>query len=370
VVMALSFTLLLPAANVVPWAIVSKRMRFDQMAKAQVFGSLIGSATAMSCAWYGLGVWSLVTQPLVGSLMTTVLSFVYCRWRPTYDFSLDAIRTLVAFSANVLGSSVLNYVIRNTDSLLIGKLLGSGPLGYYAMAYQLMLYPLGQVSGVIVRVLFPTLSQLQGDMERFRRAYLKAVSAIALITFPMMTGLYAVSEDFVEVIFGAKWLPMLPVLNILCWVGMIQSIGTTVGTIYLAVARVRLMFLLTLGSMPVFVAAFLAGVKWGIVGVAAAYALVSILFFYVSLAVAFSVCGLAFARFHQAIARVLLSSLIMLTAVLIVRWLAQIAGVPQWERLVISILAGVIAYCGASLAVNRVQIQETYRLVRSAFVNR
>ena len=64
----------------------------------------------------------------------------------------------MVFSANVLGSDVLTYGTRNADSLLIGRYLGSASLGYYSLAYQLMLYPLSQVSSVIVRVLFPTLS--------------------------------------------------------------------------------------------------------------------------------------------------------------------------------------------------------------------
>ncbi len=175
-VVAASLTLVLSAAMVVPRSLLYKDMRFAELAKAQFLGSVGGAIVAVGLAWAGFGVWSLVIQPLAGTAITLAVSWGYARLLPKLEFSWSGIRGLVRFSVGVLGTDLLNYANRNTDSLLIGRTLGAGPLGFYSMSYQIMLYPLQQVSSVIVKVLFPTLSQLQDELPRFREAYLKCVA--------------------------------------------------------------------------------------------------------------------------------------------------------------------------------------------------
>ena len=180
----------------------------------------------------------------------------------------------------------------------------------------------------------------------------------ALVTFPMMMGLFAVAQDFVTVVFGEKWLPMLPVLKILCWVGMLQSIGTTVGTIYLATGQVNVAFKFLLVAAPVLVLAFIVGLPWGIVGVATAYAAASFGLFYVSLTIAFRIAGIRLRDFHAAIARPLLASVVMLVVVTVSAWILQ-----QWGT---EIGIGVLAYAGATLLLNKRQLRELLAITRAA----
>jgi PST family polysaccharide transporter len=368
VVTALALSLLVSGSGVVSSALLSRNMQFDKLAKAQVIGTVVGATAAVYCAWIGLGVWSLVVQQLAGFSAVTALVMLYARWLPRLEYSWCAIRKMVSFGARVFGSGVLNFAQRNSDSMLIGKFLGSGPLGYYSLAYQLMLYPLGQVSSVIVRVLFPTLSRLQGDMERFRSAYLKAVSAIALVTFPMMAGLFAVSDDFVLVVFGEKWMPMLPVLKILCWLGMVQSIATTVGIIYLSLGRVQLLLRVSLIITPIFIAAFVAGLSWGIEGVATAYSLTSIGFTYISLGIGFRLAGIRFSEFHSAMRGPMIAALVMLGLVMTLSHL--LVAMPPIGRLVLCVLVGALVYLGASIVVNRTQLKELLALTRASVSSR
>jgi O-antigen/teichoic acid export membrane protein len=356
--------LVLSAAMVVPRSSLYRDMRFAEIAQAQFFGSLLGALAAIACAWSGFGVWSLLIQPLAGTTVTLLLSMYFSRWMPRLEFSWPGIRGLIRFSAGVLGSDLLSYANRNTDSLIIGRGLGGVQLGYYSMAYQLMLYPLQQVSGVIVRVLFPTLSQLQGDMARFRDAYLKSISSIALVTFPMMIGLFAVADDFVQVVLGVKWLPMLSVLRILVWVGMIQSVATTVGTLYLSTGNVRQMFYMSLASTPILLAGIGIGLNWGIEGVAAGYAIATFSLFYVSLTVAFRLAGLRIADFHRAVARPLAASLCMLVAIVMLQ--GALIGLESTVRLGLLIAFGIVVYGAASLVINRTQVRDIMRLARGA----
>ncbi len=363
VLAVLSFTLLLSGMNVVPRATLHKAMRFDLSIKAQMAGSATGTAVAILMAYSGAGVWSLVAQPLCGSTVTLVLTIFYARWKPLWIFSWASIRELARFSADVLGSSLANYAATNGDKLLVGKFIGSSALGLYSLAYQLMLYPMTHVASVIVKVLFPTLSAMQEDLPRFRKAFLKSTAAVAVFTFPVMTGLLIVSEDFVNVVFGEKWLEMVPVLQILCLVGMVKSVATTAGTIYLSMARTRALLNFSLVMMVLSLAAYVIGLPWGIIGVALGFAAVSFLMLYVYLGIAFRAIHLSFSEFHAALARPLAASIMMAGIVWMVRaWFLAQTDATALMRLIWCVIFGFVLYAAVSLVVNRTQLTQLIRI--------
>ncbi len=367
IIVTLSLTLLLSGVVVVPRAILQKEMRFDLAMKAQMIGSLAGSAAAVGLALNNFGVWSLVAQPLCGSGVSFVLSMTYSKWRPDLVFSWSAIRHLVRFSAHVLGTGLLAQASRNVDKLLVGKFLGGAQLGFYSMAYQLMLYPLTHVASVIVKVLFPTFSRLQNELPRLRGAYLKSAAAVGMITFPMMIGLYLVSQDFVLVLFGKKWLPMLPVLQILCWIGMMQSIGTTLGTLYLSTGNTRTLLRFSMISVPITLLAFIVGLRWGIVGVATAYAVVSPVMTCLYMVKGFRLVGLSFGEFFSVMAPPMLAALLMGAVVWLSRFgLEALFPGHALPRFLAAVAIGIAAYVAASLTVNRRQINDLRKILTAS----
>jgi PST family polysaccharide transporter len=183
--------------------------------------------------------------------------------------------------------------VRNLDNLLIGRLLGPVALGYYSQAYQLMLYPVHNITAVAGRMMFPTLASVQGDSARLRRGYLAAVSGIAAITFPLMLGAAVVAPDLYAVLFGPRWERSIYLFQVLCGLGMLQSIGATVGWIYMASGRTDLMLKWNLITLILVLPAFLLGLRWdALEGLTLGYALTSGLLFVPSLAAACSVLHL------------------------------------------------------------------------------
>ena len=363
----LSLTLLMSSVMVVPRAILYKSLDLKGVVKSQVIGSIVGSAAAVSLAWIGWGVWSLILQPVIGSAVTVFLTFLYSGWRPKFIYSWPSVKDLAYFSMPVLGSDLVNYANRNSDSLIIGKVLGSQLLGYYSLAYQIMLYPMTQVSSVVVRILFPTLSKVQEDPDRFSSAYLKSVAAIALVTFPMMTGLFVLAEDFVLAVFGEKWLPMTDVLRILSWVGLLQSINVTAGTIYLSTGKPKFSFYVAALSAPVLIGAFLIGVHWGLVGVSLAYAIACLVVTGANLSWALHVAAIPLSSLFDALVRPFAASLAMMALV----WACNeyLYGWPVFQplaRLIVCVLLGVVVYLLMSALVNRRQLREILAIGRAA----
>lgn len=278
--MVMSLNFILTSFTIIQQTIFTKEMDFKPLTIRDIASVVVAGIVGIFMANHGFGAWSLVGQLLTFSFVNGILLWTMSSWRPKFMFSKDAIKDIFHFSAHMTGFNIVNYFARNVDQLLIGKFLGSQALGYYALAYKIMLYPVQNISGIIGRVMFPAFSRIQHDLEKVRSAYLKMVKAISLITFPLMAGLFVLAPEFVHIVFGAKWEPIILVLKILCICGAVQSIGTTVGNIILSQGRSELQ--LRLGVISIFFVflAVLLGMRWGVAGVAAFYTYEQILWFF------------------------------------------------------------------------------------------
>lgn len=239
-VIALDFVL--APLGIVQSAILSREMNFRALALAEVCSVSVSGVLALVLAITGFGVWALIVKVLAATVTTVIVVWTQSQWRPRWLLDRAAIKDLSGFSYNLVGFTTINYWARKSDDLLIGRVLGSAPLGLYTRAYSTMMMPLTEITGVLSRVMFPTLSKLQDDKQQFKRTYLKSISMIGLVSLPIMLLLAVVARSFVVAVFGRQWLGAVTTLEILCVVGAFQSIGTTVGWIYQARGRTDWMF--------------------------------------------------------------------------------------------------------------------------------
>lgn len=235
--MLISINFLIGSLNIVHRALLNRSMDFRRLAIIETTTIVIAGTFAIILALIGFGVWSLVWQMIISTLVGVIMMWQVSSWRPKFCFDKNAVKELFGFSGNLLGFSVFNYWVRNSDDLLIGKFIGSSGLGVYSRAYSIMLIPLNQVSATIGKVMFPAFSRIQDDKVRVKQIYLRAIAIIALLAFPMMMGLFVVADSFVLAILGYHWKDVIPVLRIFAVLGMVQSIATTVGWIYTSQGR-------------------------------------------------------------------------------------------------------------------------------------
>jgi PST family polysaccharide transporter len=158
---------------------------------------------------------------------------------------------------------------------LIGRVLGAKALGAYGLAYNVMLMPLGWLASSIVEVLFPAFARLQDDRELVGSMWLRINRMVAAVTVPGMLGLMVVAPELVRVVFGERWLAATPVVQILAWVGLLQSLQSLNSSILMARDRTRTLLWYAFVALAASVLGFVGGLKWGIVGVAAGYAVTS-----------------------------------------------------------------------------------------------
>lgn len=268
-VVALSFPIM--ALGAVQGAMVQKAMRFRAATVVHLVATLTAGLLALAAAWAGWQVWALVVQSLATAALGAAGLWCICDWRPDWTFARRDLVRIWDFSLNLMGFQLVNYFARKADSFLIGRFLGVGALGFYTLAYTLMLYPIANFISVAQGVMMPALAQVQSEPARGAGAYIRACGYLAFLILPTMVGLALVAPEAVLLVYGPRWAETGQVLQILAWVGTFQPFVSLIGALFVARGLTRLFFWWGLGASAVTVLGFVVGLKWGIIGVASAY---------------------------------------------------------------------------------------------------
>lgn len=364
----LSISFWLTSCGIVPNAILQREMRFKSIAFADLGAGVAAYLVALGFAYSGFGVWSLVFANLANSFTATVLYWLACPWRPRREFDDGEVKSVVGFSLHLSGFGAVNYFARNADNITVGKVLGQTQLGNYQMAYNLMLQPIQNISSVMAQVTLPAFAKIQRDDSRFSQAYTRSCMLIGLITFPVMAGLGVVADPLIRAVLGAKWIGAIPIFQILAPVGLVQSVQTTVGQIYVAKGRTDWMFRFGLITSFFYVAAFLIGVRFGTVGVAAAYGIVHLgLLTLPSFIIPFKLIGLKLRRFASALLPQLLITAGMVAVCLLALQGLDKGGISnQWLRLISTSTIGAAFYIGTLVLVRPPVIQVVEDVARQS----
>lgn len=295
----LSFNFFIASFTIVQQSRLTRDMDFYALMIRDIVAVFFAGAVAIFLAFKGWGVWSLVMQMLVSTLISNLLLWGSSSWRPGFIFSIPALRDFFGFSASLTGFQVINYFARNLDQLLIGKFLGSEVLGYYSLAYKLMMLPLQNISWVFSKVMFPALSKVQDEYERLQRTYIRMLRSISILTFPLMTLLFILAPQLIRVIYGDKWSAVTDLVRVLCFCGMFQSLGTMSGLIYQSVGKTNLQLKMGILNTTIVFITLLFCIQYGVYAVTVGYTAVSIIWVHFSMGVVSRVIRLNYWYFYK-----------------------------------------------------------------------
>lgn len=352
--------------------LLQKELKFNGLAKIEITHSLVHSVTAIGAALLGYGVYSLIYGQLAAtSVRVALLCGIGWRyWRPSIHFSKQDLKGYVSFGLYQMGERSINYLNSNLDYLLIGAMLGAKELGYYTLAYNLVIRPSSMINPVITKVAFPVFSRIQHETEKLRRGYLKVLQLLSIVNFPMMTGLAVVASVAVPVIFGDQWLPSVILIKILAIFGLIRSTVNPIGALLLAKGRADLGFKWNLSITVIIVPVIYIGAKFGgAVGVATALTILTTVSFTLHYPILIcTMIGPCLRDFAKSMWPALWMSMVMAMAVVLV---SKILGAaPNSIIFAVQVMLGAIFYVWLVLQWQRPIVNEIRPLFRSSTSDR
>jgi O-antigen/teichoic acid export membrane protein len=342
--MGLSASFMISALGATQQSLMLRDMQYRRLELISVAGVLAGAPAAVALAAAGTGAWAIIGQQLVGTVLTSVLLWRASNWRPELRFSRASLRDLWSFSGFLVGHRLLYYTQQNADNFIIGRFVGAGALGAYAIAYNVMLAPASKIGGPLQRVLAPAFSRMQDEPERIADAWARVTRMIAALAVPALAGLMVIAPDFVDVLLGHKWHQAAPILQVLAWVGILQALQSVSVDILMARDRTSLMFRFSCCLVTAHLAAFIVGVHWGVMGVAVGYAISSTFVDPALLVITSRVVGISPFVVLRAISGVFQAAAGMVVVLLFARPALVDGGVPVGARLALLVLIGAAVY--------------------------
>jgi PST family polysaccharide transporter len=348
-------------------SMLRKEMQFKELFNINIISTISYGIITVILAVNGFGVKSLVLGYISKNIVTTILIILFNRWFPIFRFDFKEIKDLLNFGVYVFGSSILNYFNRNLDYLLIGRFLGAEALGYYTLAYKMMLIPVQKIGGVINNTFLPAFSQIKHNQKSIKKYYLKVLQLISLLTFPMMGGLFIVAPEFILSVYGENWIPVIILIQILSITGALQSLGTTVGTVQLSQGRSDISFKWNLFAVSNFAIVMIIGMNWGIIGVAVGVAIFSFYTFWISFYITGSLINMSLLDLVKYIKKSVLYTLFMMIIVYLTKTYLVAPNIEQMPiQLAINVITGVIAYTVIFLIIDGKEYFEQIKRLKNA----
>ena len=330
-------------------ALLNRDLNFKSLELRQMGGIIAGAVVGITLAAQGAGAWAIIGQQLATMTVSTICLWWFSGWRPSLSYSIPSLKQLGGFSANVFGTRLLFYVNRNLDNLLVGRFIGPAALGAYSLAYSVMLVPFNQIASPIQEVLYPAFSRMQEEPKRMARVWIDVNRLVGAISLPALVGLMIVCPDFVVTILGDKWSSAIVVIQILCWVGLLQSLQRLNSSILQARDRTRDLLVYSVIIVIGSIGAFAGGLPWGIVGVATAYAAMSTVVEPYYMWLTARTLEVSFFALPRALAGVVQATVGMALVVVPLRVELVDLGVPAPVRLVLVVVCGALVYAPLAL---------------------
>ena len=267
VLSALLVTASLSAQHV---ALLNRELRFAAIATIDISAASLAAASGIIAAKLGAGFWSLVAMQVANALTWLVLSWSFSRWRPSRPRRQPGLWPLLRFGADVTGSNLVHTLSFSMDSVLIGVSAGQTALGFYDRAMRLVVMPITQLVTPFGRVAVPVLARLRDDPERFRAAYARLLQVALALTTPSVVFAIVLAHPLITTLLGDRWAPSAPILSWMAVGVLTGPVSASTGWLFVLLDRTREQFYYTSINSAIMVAAYVAGLPWGPIGVATA----------------------------------------------------------------------------------------------------
>ena len=211
-----ALTLILNSIIVVPTAIIKVNLNFKSIALANITATPVSGIIGIVIAYMGGGVWALIAQLLSRSLIQVVILTVLCHWLPSIYISKQSFNKLYRYGINLFGAGCFTRIIDESTQFFIGKALSPFNLGIYTRGNQFASLPGTALGSVINSVIFPSLSSLKNEANKFNNVYHKAIVTQAVVTIPLFLFLAMCSEPLVRILITEKWMAVVPIMQLLC----------------------------------------------------------------------------------------------------------------------------------------------------------
>ncbi|MGM7448763.1 lipopolysaccharide biosynthesis protein [Idiomarina sp. ST20R2A10] len=314
------------------------KVDFKTQTLASFISVVLSSICAIALTAKDYGYWAYVSLLLLNSIFLTLTLWFFVRWHPKFIFNKSSFKKIFSFGSNLMLAGFISTLSNNLYIVIVGRYFNSSSVGYFNQANNLTNFLHTLVSSTVQNVTYPLLTSLKEEQERLLQFYRQLISFTAYVSLPVFLGFSVISDTFVLLFLGEAWLPVSPILQILCFAKAVLPITALNMNIINAIGRSDLFLKVDIIKFPLTLAGLFIGVNFGLKGVAMAVLIVSIISYFINSYFPGKVIGIGAVQQFKLIQKYLYSSLAMVVIVSFIKIDAL------WLDLIFSIVSGACVY--------------------------
>jgi PST family polysaccharide transporter len=316
-IQVLSVMFIVTAFHIVPIANLLRDMRFRELVVAELIKRLSSAFFTLTLALTGFGYWSLVLGHLITGVIIAVWLCVKARWLPSIIYIHNRMKTLFDFGLWNLLNAQLTFYADNIDKVLMAKFHGLLLLGFYDKSQSVARFPISSLMMNINAVMFSSFSKDQDEKSRVEKNFLKSLTLVSVIGFPVYTGLMIVAPYFVYGLLGAKWSPMISSFQIILGGCLLRTIYGLSSELNIGIGNYRRNVLRLFVSAVILTAACFFLLKYGLIGISCSFLIYSFVVTLLGLSLAKKGIGISWIHIVRSVLPGFRSSLIMSSVVIL-----------------------------------------------------
>lgn len=268
IIRVLALKLPLSAFNAIQQAYVSKKMLFKKIFISTTVSSIISGLVGIIIAYLGFGVWALVVQYILNTIIISIALFVQLDWHPQLKFSWSSGKPLLDYGWKIVATSFMGNFFNQLRTLLLGKMYTSAELAFYNRGQKFPDLVSQNIDGTISTVLFPAISEFNDDLQKVKKMIRRSLRVSTFIIMPIMFGMAATSKPIILMLLTDKWIDSVPYMQYLCIAGAFGTISNTNMQAISAIGRSDVLLKLELIKKPLYLILLLIGLKISVLAVA------------------------------------------------------------------------------------------------------
>lgn len=268
IVRVLALKLPLSAFNAIQQAYVSKKMLFKKIFISTTVSSIISGIVGIIVAYLGYGIWALVVQYILNTIIISIALFVQLDWHPQLKFSWASGKPLLSYGWKIIATSFIGTFFNQLRTLLLGKMYTPAELAFYNRGQKFPELVSQNIDGTISTVLFPAISEFNDDLSKVKSMIRRSLRISTFIIMPIMFGMAATSKPIILILLTDKWISSVPYMQYLCIAGAFGTISNTNMQAISAIGRSDVLLKLELVKKPLYLILLLIGLRISVLAVA------------------------------------------------------------------------------------------------------
>ena len=325
--------------TVVPLAVENKNLRYDRQAKGNIIALTASGAISVIIALNGGGVWALVWQILVRSLVYGIYLMYFSEWKPSFSISINRLIRFSTKGFHFTVSNLSNFAYENIDFFIVSRMLGDTALGLYTMAFRLSRYFLSKMHMIVGRMLFPAYINMDQQNIDVKENYLKISILISMFLIPIVTFYGIVIDYLVIILIGSDWIETIPLIRLLLPFIAVQIMSFSDRGLLSSKDKIKIVYIVqTIITVFIAMGIFLTINDYGLYGVSIIYTLFSILGFIAMKSMVMQVLKISISEIFKSMKPTLELTGLVFLLILPVKQLVTKNELSPWLGIVLSTL--------------------------------